>query len=59
MTLIFSVASSFAQKANYFSKEGVAINGYDAVAYFSDDKAIEGSKDFSYDWQEIKWSAKQ
>ncbi|MTI20949.1 YHS domain protein [Fulvivirga sp. RKSG066] len=33
----------------------VAINGYDPVAYFKQNKAIEGSPEFSYNWQGADW----
>ena len=31
---------------------GVAIMGYDPVAYFTDNKAVKGSEESSYDWQD-------
>ena len=31
---------------------GVAIMGYDPVAYFTEGKAVKGSEKFSYDWLE-------
>ena len=34
---------------------GVAIKGYDPVAYFTDSKPVKGSKDFRYDWQGATW----
>ncbi len=34
---------------------GVAIDGYDPVAYFTDAKPMEGSKDFSFDWKGATW----
>jgi YHS domain-containing protein len=34
---------------------GVAIDGYDPVAYFTDGKPVEGRADFSYDWQGATW----
>lgn len=33
----------------------IAIKGYDAVAYFTDGKAVMGSKDFSYAWEDAVW----
>ena len=46
---------SFSQNKNIFSGEDGAIRGYDAVAYFTDGKAIKGSKEFSYKWDEVNW----
>jgi YHS domain-containing protein len=34
---------------------GVAIKGYDPVAYFTDGKAVKGKSEFSYTWNEAKW----
>lgn len=34
---------------------GVAINGYDAVAYFAEGEPVEGSSDFTHDWNGATW----
>jgi YHS domain-containing protein len=34
---------------------GVAIEGYDTVAYFTDGKASKGSEQFAYDWLGVTW----
>ncbi|MFO1069246.1 MAG: YHS domain-containing (seleno)protein [Geminicoccaceae bacterium] len=34
---------------------GVAISGYDTVAYFTDGKAMKGSEEFAYDWLGTPW----
>lgn len=34
---------------------GVAIMGYDTVAYFTDGKAVKGSEKFSYEWLGTPW----
>lgn len=34
---------------------GVAIMGYDPVAYFTEGKAVKGSEKFSYDWLGTPW----
>jgi hypothetical protein len=34
---------------------GVAIMGYDTVAYFTDGRAVKGSEKFSYDWLGTPW----
>ena len=35
--------------------EGVAILGYDTVAYFTDGRPVKGSPDFEYVWQDARW----
>ncbi len=34
---------------------GIAINGYDTVAYFTDNKAVKGSEAHAYSWMGAKW----
>ena len=34
---------------------GVAINGYDPVAYFEDGAPVEGSSDFEHEWNGAAW----
>jgi YHS domain-containing protein len=34
---------------------GLAIKGYDPVAYFTLGKPVEGKKEFEYKWQDAKW----
>jgi YHS domain-containing protein len=34
---------------------GVAIKGYDPVAYFTEGRAMKGSEEFSYDWLGTPW----
>lgn len=35
--------------------DGIAIRGYDTVAYFTDAKAVKGSDEFSYTWLGATW----
>lgn len=35
--------------------EGVAIGGWDTVAYFTENRAVMGSAEFSHDWQGAAW----
>jgi YHS domain-containing protein len=34
---------------------GVAIKGYDTVAYFKEGRAVKGRGKFSYNWNDAKW----
>ena len=34
---------------------GVAIKGYDPVAYFTDSKPVKGDSDYSYEWNGAEW----
>lgn len=41
---------ALAAKASVYATDGVAINGYDPVAYFSERKPVEGSPAFTSVW---------
>ena len=34
---------------------GIAIKGYDPVAYHTEDRAVKGNKNFSYKWNDAEW----
>jgi len=34
---------------------GVAIKGYDTVAYHTENRAVKGNRQFSYEWNDAKW----
>ena len=55
-TLLIAFASlAQAQAPAYCNQNGVAIKGYDVVAYFKDSAAVAGNKQFSYTWQNTEW----
>ena len=35
--------------------EGIAIKGYDPVAYFTQGKPVQGEKEFSHQWRGATW----
>ena len=43
-----------AEPINTDSK-GLAIQGYDPVAYFNQGEAIKGTKEFTYQWMGAEW----
>jgi YHS domain-containing protein len=44
-----------AQSAIYGAKDGPALEGYDTVAYFTENKAVIGNALFSFEWQGASW----
>ena len=38
-----------------FSEDGLAIHGYDPVAYFSDRKPVEGKAEFTHEYEGTVW----
>ena len=37
------------------SKTGVAIRGFDTVAFHAEKRAVKGKKEFSYQWEDATW----
>ncbi|HEY0946604.1 MAG TPA: YHS domain-containing (seleno)protein [Opitutaceae bacterium] len=55
---LFTAAAGYvraAEKPVNTTWRGVALDGYDAVAYFTDGKPTEGDERFSYEWSGAKW----
>ena len=46
-----------ARAANHInvSPQGIAINGYDPVAYFTQSKALKGDPKYQTEWMGVKW----
>ena len=57
LALMLAVPSVHAgpQALNTTTFGSLALHGYDAVAYFTDHKPVEGNKDFTTEWQGAKW----
>lgn len=47
--------NSYAQTAIYGAKDGPALAGYDAVAYFIDNKPVLGKALYLFEWQGATW----
>ena len=54
VALLLSAVTN-AQNVKYYNTKGVAINGYDPVAYFLGKKAMAGTDSYSIDWSGSKW----
>jgi YHS domain-containing protein len=58
ITVVFclsTLTAAFAIDPVNKTSDGVAIKGYDSVAYFTDRKPVKGSKAFEYVWMGAKW----
>ena len=56
LLLVAHTSTAFALdeiNSTYFGSK--AIEGYDAVAYFTEGRAIEGSKEFEFSWKGANW----
>jgi hypothetical protein len=56
-TIVFTLGAFAAKPVTPINKnsEGVALHGYDAVAYFADGKPVKGMKEFEAVWMDAKW----
>lgn len=52
-----ALAASVAQarESTVFQTDGVAINGADPVAYFTQERPVRGSFDHTFDWNGARW----
>ncbi len=53
---LLSINASGADPINSSFFGNIAIEGYDPVAYFQQDQAVEGSKKYQHEWQGAKWN---
>jgi YHS domain-containing protein len=52
---VFLTVSAFSQTTQYNNQNGVAIKGYDPVAYFTQNKAVAGMDAYTFDWSGSQW----
>ena len=53
--LLLTAELVFGQQAPIFTARSAAIKGYDPVAYFTEQKAIEGVKEITLNWHGASW----
>ena len=54
VTIMVTTSSMAFDKVNKTSL-GVAIKGYDTVAYHTENRAVKGNSEFSYNWNDAIW----
>lgn len=52
--LVLAAVSLQAQKTEVFAPSGIALNGYDVVAFY-ENKAVKGSDSITTEWKGVKW----
>ncbi len=52
--LVFFAHSAWTADA-VFNQSGVAVNGYDVVAYHVEAEAIKGESSYSHNWNNVDW----
>ncbi len=55
LLLGLTVSQASSMEPPVYAENGIAINGYDAVAYIETVSANEGSDEFSFDWMGATW----
>ncbi len=53
--LLALMLPSYAEAQTNTDADGVAIHGYDPVAYFTEGRPTLGSESFAYTWQGARW----
>ena len=48
-------AQSTTSRTTYNSTRGVALDGYDVVAYFTEGRPVKGTPDFAHTWEQTTW----
>ncbi len=54
LALVFSI-TIHAQTVNFYNSNGIAIKGFDPVAYFTQNKAVEGKDSLTTNWSGSIW----
>ena len=44
-----------AQKADIYNTKGIAVRGYDVVAYFTEAMPVKGTKEYQHQWNGAVW----
>jgi len=55
LVTIFSAVQMNAQQKQVFTKNNIAVNGYDVVAYFTESKPVKGNDEHTVIWNDAIW----
>jgi len=55
VTGVFALPMAWAKEPINTDTQGLAIKGYDPVAYFTQGKPLRGSEEFTYQWMGAEW----
>lgn len=50
-----SAESALADEPWFYAPGGIALSGYDVVAYFTEQRAVEGDADYALSWRGATW----
>ncbi len=55
VAMFVSLGTGSAEADHRQGIEGIAIEGYDTVAYFTEGRAVEGTSEFRHKWSDVWW----
>ncbi|MGK7393885.1 MAG: YHS domain-containing (seleno)protein [Candidatus Cyclobacteriaceae bacterium M3_2C_046] len=56
LVLLLALATAcYGQKDHYFNQNGVALGGYDVMAYHLEGHPMKGNEQFSLKWEGVTW----
>lgn len=55
ITTLLLTLSAYTQQPEVFQKKGYAIDGYDVVSYFIENKPVKGDSSIVMEWKNAKW----
>ena len=55
MAMVSICSAVSAQKSPVYAPKGVALDGYDAVAFFTQGKPVKGSSNYALQWNGAQW----
>ena len=55
VTEMFALPTAWPEEPVNTDPQGLAIEGYDTVTYFTHGKPLKGSKEFTYQWMGAQW----
>ena len=53
--ILLASCDSSNMSSEVFQKDGAAIGGYDPVAFFTEQKPVKGTPEYSIEWNSAKW----
>jgi YHS domain-containing protein len=55
LLMLFIIPMDIATAKINTGSDGIAVHGHDVVAYFLEGRAVKGTSEFEYAWQDAKW----
>lgn len=53
--VLFTLSIGEALADRWYTEDGIAVQGFDPVSYFTDGEAVKGDSDLHYEWDGVAW----